>query len=592
MRTRLARHLRTPGLLLALAGLFVVATAIRPGLAQTLPEVPRDRTVKAAVDGDRGKIYNIWSMYNLGGNHQNGNSLFYEPLYFFNGLGDRTYPWLAERYRYSADFKELTYTLRPGITWSDGKPFTSEDIAYTLNHLRDLGGKLVNGKQVRQFLDVAVAVDPRTVTLKFKRPAPKFHDFLSYKGDNGVFIVPKHIFQDKEWAEFTNYDPAKGYPVTTGAWRVAFADPSQRVIDRVRTCNEWWGCRTGFMPLPSVERFILLTGLNNAQRAQAMIGGDVDATREQSIETLKKILRDNPDALGWQGKDAPYGMVSWWPTNLVLNNQDKHFSKRDVRWAVSYMINRQQTIEVAFSGAGTLSRVPWPDFKGLKPYEDAIADLLKQYPTDRYDPAKAADLLTKAGYAKDRNGIWADATGSQLTCDILGFGVFSDQGPVLAEQLRRQGIKASYSEPPNAFDLINKGQYTCSIYGQTGTASGDPYLTLALYTTAEPGAEEGAVGHNPNNFYRYSNVKYDELVDKLAAVGPNDQEAAKRLVREIMAIWLQDLPAVQLFQFHNRALYSTRRWKNWPSAENPYMNGFMFMHMGMGVVLHNLQPAR
>lgn len=576
----------------ATVGLLVFAA---PVLAQqapgNLPNVPRERTLVAAVDGGRGKFYDIWSIYNLGGNHQNGNSLFYEPLYFYDGLTDKTYPWLAEKFSYSADYRELTYHIRAGVTWSDGKPFTAGDVAYTFNALRDLGGSIPNGKQFALEVDQAIVIDPRTVTLKFKRPAPKFHDFLTYKGDGGTFMVPKHVFEDKKWAEFTHYDQAKGYPVTTGAWRVAFSDPTQRIIDRVRTCDEWWGCRTGFMPLPEIERFVLLTGLNDAQRAQAMIRNEIDTTRVTNVETLKKVLADNPSAVSWGGKKAPYGMASWWPTSLVVNNTDQHLSNRDVRWAISFFLNREQANDVAFSGAGQISRLPWPAFAGFKPYEDAIADLLAKYPTDRFDPARGEALLKAAGYAKNRDGYWANANGP-ITCDILGSNIFADQGPVLAEQLRQHGIRASYAEPPNAFELINNKRFTCAITGRNGASGGDPYLTLALYTTAVEGATPGAVVMNPNNFFHYSNKEYDAIVDQLGRVGPNDFEKSKQLVRQAMEIWLRDLPDVQLFEFLHRPVFSIVRWTNWPGEQAPYMSGLPFMHNGMGVVLHNLRAKR
>lgn len=565
--------------------------AFSQGAPAGIAEVPRERTLVAAVDGGRGKFYDIWSTYNLGGNHQNGNSLLYEPLYFFDGLTNKTYPWLAESFSYNGDYTELTYKLRDGVAWSDGTRFTSDDVAYTYNTLRDFAGSVPNSKQFGQELVAAVVVDPRTVTLKFKRPAPKFHDFLTYKGDGGVFIVPKHVFEKQKWAEFTNYDRAKGYPVTTGAWRVAFTDPTQRIIDRVKTCEEWWGCKTGFMPLPAVERFVLLTGLNDAQRAQAMIKNDIDTTRVLSVETMKKILADNPAAVSWFGKEAPYGMASWWPTSLILNNRDKHLSKRDVRWAISYFIDRDQTNDVAFSGAGQPSKMPWPAFAGFDIYDKAIADLLQKYPTDKYDPAKGEKLLTSAGYAKGADGYWANADGP-ITCDIVGSNVFADQGPVLAEQLRQHGIRASYGEPPNFFELMNGGKFTCAITGRTGASGGDPYLTLALYTTEVEGAEIGSVAHNPNNFFKYSNREFDAIVRELGSVGPDNPQKSKELVRKAMEIWLPDLPDIQLFEFMHRPVFSTAHWTNWPGKDNPYMSGLPFMHNGMAVTLHTIQPAK
>ena len=67
------------------------------------------------------------------------------------------------------------------------------------------------------------------------------------KGDSANFIVPKHIWEDKDWAEYTAYNDGAG-PVTTSPWRFSYADDTRRIIDRVETCDDWWACRTG---LPS-----------------------------------------------------------------------------------------------------------------------------------------------------------------------------------------------------------------------------------------------------------------------------------------------------------------------------------------------------
>ena len=75
----------------------------------------------------------MWNPYSIGSNHQNGPGIFYEPLAYYSAFGDKEYLWLAESYKYSPDFKELTIKTRSGIKWSDGVPFSAEDVAYTLN---------------------------------------------------------------------------------------------------------------------------------------------------------------------------------------------------------------------------------------------------------------------------------------------------------------------------------------------------------------------------------------------------------------------------------------------------------------------------
>src|SRR4029450_10235625 len=140
--------------------------------------------------------------------------------------------WLAESYKYSPDFKELTIKTRQGVAWSDGKPFSAEDVAFTLNSLKELGGKVQRGIEVQRFVESAAATDATTVVVKFKIPAPRFFYFMTYKYDIGLYIVPKHIFQGQDWTTFRHFDPSKDWPVTTSPWKVAFSSPQQKVVDR------------------------------------------------------------------------------------------------------------------------------------------------------------------------------------------------------------------------------------------------------------------------------------------------------------------------------------------------------------------------
>jgi len=107
--------------------------------------VPRNRTLTLVWSGSReGRWidYELWNPYAIGSNHQNGPGIFYEPLAYYSAFADKEYLWLAESYKYSPDFKELTIKTRSGIKWSDGTPFSADDVTYTLNSLKELGPKV------------------------------------------------------------------------------------------------------------------------------------------------------------------------------------------------------------------------------------------------------------------------------------------------------------------------------------------------------------------------------------------------------------------------------------------------------------------
>jgi peptide/nickel transport system substrate-binding protein len=252
--------------------------------------------------------FELWNPYAIGANHQNGPGILYEPLAYYSAFADKEYLWLAEGYRYRGDFRELTIKIRSGIRWSDGVPFSAEDVAYTLMSLRDLGPKVRWGVDVQQFMEEARATDPNTVVIKFKVPAPRFFFFLTYKYDIGVYIVPKHVFQGQDWATFKHFGVPEGWPVTTSPWRVAFASPQQKVLDRRQ---EWWAARAGLAPLPRVERIVWLPWVGEQQSAQALIANQLDSTMSLQPATVPTILRQNPKIITHSGQQPPYGYMDW-----------------------------------------------------------------------------------------------------------------------------------------------------------------------------------------------------------------------------------------------------------------------------------------
>lgn len=554
-----------------------------------LKEVARDRTLILIWSGREGRYidHELWNAFAIGANHQNGPGIFLEPLYYYSAFADKEIPWLAESYEYNSDQTELTYYLRPDVTWSDGVAFTAEDVAYTLNTLRDLGPAVRWGVDVELFLDEAVVLGPLTVKLKFKVPAPKFHHFITYKYDIGVYIIPKHIFEGQDWTIFGHFDIDKGWPVTTSPWRLVHSSPEQKIIDRVESPDDWWASRTGFADLPEVERIIYLPWVGETQTAQAVITNAADATLDLRPHTMKMVMEENPKLITHTYQEPPYGYVDWWPIGLIVNIDKPHFDNKDVRWALSYFVDRDELIDVAYGGAGTASLLPWPSYPSLDPFTEAISDLLETYPTNEYNPTKGDQRLTDAGYIKDSEGYWVDAAGSRIELEILGWAIFEDIGPILAAQYKAHGIDASYASPPDTSDRVDRGDFTGNLRGHGGSVAGDPYFTFRMYqsgTLAVPGA-------HMINYYRWHNDDFDRIVDDLAITSMADMARLKELTYDAMEIWLDELPDIQLIEWYHRIPMNTTYWTNWPTEDNMYVNG-AFWHLTFGMILNELEAVQ
>jgi peptide/nickel transport system substrate-binding protein len=569
------------------AGLATGLAALTPiGLAAAqLAPIPRNKTMILVWSGSReGRWvdYELWNPYSIGANHQNGPNLIYEPLAYYSAFADKTYMWLAESYQYTPDFKQLTIKTRSGISWSDGTPFSAEDVTYTLNSLRELGPKVKWGVDVQQYMKQATATDANTVVVDFLVPSPRFFFFMTYKYDIGIYIVPKHIYAGQDWPSFKHFDVAKGWPVSTGPWKVVEASLQQKVFDRRA---DWWAVKAGLAPLPKLERTIWLPSVGEQQLAQAMITNQVDAGFGVQPATFPTLFRGNPKIITHTGQKPPYGYVDWWPISLYVNNETKPFDDRDVRWAVSNYIDRQQVIDVGYLGAATVSSLPMPAYPPLQPYFDAVKDLLAKYDTLAFNPKKGDALLAGRGWKKDADGYWTK-DGARLSLPIIGFGAGGAAlGPVLSEMLKRHGIDASMSLPPDFDDRFQKGQYTGSIYGHGGSIN-EPYSTMRLYQ----GRSIAVPGAHLVNFARWKNADFDKITDEMFVTDPANTAKMKDLFHQAMEIWLPDLPDIQLVQNYHRIPWNTTYWKNWPTAENPYVNGASW-HLTYPIVLWNLQPA-
>ncbi|SVD18242.1 uncharacterized protein METZ01_LOCUS371096, partial [marine metagenome] len=268
-----------------LAVLYLAALSLLACDGAGLHGVPRNRTLILDCPEPNtcaGQIqdYNSFNPYIPGSISRIGYNFLFEPLYFFNAYEENSelIPWIAESHAFNDDYTEFTVRIRPGVEWSDGQPWSAHDFVFTINMLKDHAPQLHYSTDMATWVREAVAIDSLTAQVKLKAPNPRFlFSYFVHSGDQGVPIVPRHVWEGQDPLTFANYDPARGWPVLTGPYTMAASQPEQRIWDRR---DDWWAKKLGFQELPQVERLVYLTYMEENKRVLNLIRNTLDTCME------------------------------------------------------------------------------------------------------------------------------------------------------------------------------------------------------------------------------------------------------------------------------------------------------------------------
>lgn len=562
------------------------AVAAAPEAAAGLRSVARERTLILMSGGVDGNFTNVGlgNMYNPGSGGHNAIVAAHEPLFYYSAFGDEFIPWLATSYEYNDDYTELIVNIREGVEWSDGEPFTAEDVRFTIQTLIDKAPELRNSSEVNAWVESVEAVDDLTVRIVFYEPRPRFwFSHLTAKFDTGIYWMPAHVFRDVEdIPSFEFYDPDQGWPLHTGPYEVTLWTPEQMFID---LREDWWAAKTGFAELPEVERILRLPWTGEERAAQLVINNEVDSCLDLRATTIQTTVAQNPAIITHTGRELPLGYIDWWPTSFWFNCDEPPFNTKEMRWAISYSVDRDQMIDVALEGSGIVTQLPFPYYPPLMPYIEAAAPLLEQYNTSEYNPDKVVDLMEGQGYEQDAEGFWV-RDGERVPTVIYGAGIFNDIGPVLAEQLRRNGFDAEYSVPADVGTRRADGTAKIMLFGHGGSIV-DPFDTLDMYTSKHYRPS----GESASYFSRYRNAEYDAIIDQMAAMSPSpDDPEYMDLYLAAIEHYLENLIDCPLQQWLHRIPYNQTYWTNWPTEENSYLNG-AFWHQTVGILMRGLRAT-
>ena len=372
LRQFLFKLIRFPVVLpiLGISMLIIVDGCVQEDSAEKLPTSDKDTTLTSKVDRKDTVIFD------LGGNvipdpHNLNplvpsptgpgmNQCVWEPLFILNYETAEIESWIGESFTANQALDVWTLTIRPDVEWSDGEPFTADDIIFTINTLlADDTQSLGDSASMQQWVKRVEKVGLLKVIFYLKSPNPRFKlDYFSVRVGSSMVILPEHIWRDKDPSTFKFYDPKKGWPIGTGAYRLVSTSMNEVVFDRR---DDWWGAKSGFRPLPEPKRLIwLITGVEENRALQAA-NSELDSLTDITLGAFESIRAQNPNIVAWKDK-MPYAWLDPCPRQLSVNHTIPPWDNPKMRKAISLIIDRQQIVKIAYEDTSfpskTLPKVP------------------------------------------------------------------------------------------------------------------------------------------------------------------------------------------------------------------------------------------
>jgi peptide/nickel transport system substrate-binding protein len=560
--------------------------------AEALEEVPRNRTVILENIEGRVDLPDNMNPYVPGVILENGVwQATLESLFYSNYETGQLIPWLASGHSYSADQKHVTITIRDGVKWSDGVPFTADDVAFTINMLKS-NDALKYSADMKQWVANVVAADHHTVEITLTSPNPRFVvDYFGVRIWNTILVMPKHIWEHQDPLTFKNLDLAKGWPIGTGPYRVVRATATETVFDRR---DDWWAATTGFHSAPAPERAIWSVAPTEEIRAAKAANNELDAMWTLGRVAFETVRAKNPNIVGWT-KHLPYAYLDPVPATLVLSNAVAPFDDSAVRWAISYALDREEISEVVYEGLSEATDSIFPLYPGLKAYLDRNKALLIKYPMSQHNLDRSAQLMSSKGFRRDAEGFWVGSDGKRISFATIVRGPREENlkmGDVFVRQLRKAGFDASCQAREGAvfYDEISRGLAKAYGIGVSGSATGsDPYKSFS-FLHSRNATPLGVPAPNHGAATRFKNAEFDHLVDQMAAMSPDDPKFAA-IADKALEIFARELPVIPVTQRRPLTPFNNMYWTNWPTAENNYVQPGHWWVTGLHILL-NIKPAK
>jgi peptide/nickel transport system substrate-binding protein len=431
------------------------------------------------------------------------NSLIFNGLIKYNRNLDGFVGDLAESWKLNIGPEpDITFFLRRGVLWQDGKEFTANDVKFTYDKIMDPKTNTVR-RSSYEWVKKAEALDPYTFRVTYKQPfSPGLESW-------SIGTIPEHLLRDVD----INAAPFNRHPIGTGPFRfVEWLSDEKIVLEANPRYFEGKPLLDGI-----IYRIIPEAALNETE----VLAREIDYSGIYPFEYRRMNQLPFLEAYSQPGLGYTY---------IGYNLNNPLFQDRRVRRALTYAINREAVVQYVLYGLGMVATGPFPNNMWYgNPHVRPIP----------FDPEKARQLLAEAGWHPNRNGI-LEKEGRPFRFTLItnnGNDTRRDVAVLIQRQLRDIGIDVNlefYEWSVFITDYIDARHFDACLLGWSLSVDPDAY---EIWHSSQ--IEKGF------NFISYRNPEVDRLLVEGRRV--YDLEKRKEIYWRIHQLIAEDQPYTFLF---------------------------------------------
>jgi peptide/nickel transport system substrate-binding protein len=444
----------------------------------------------------------------------------------FNGLvgideKQEIVPELAERVETSEDGLKYTFSLRNDVTWhpkegEEPKPFTADDVIFTYNVM--MHPKTITSLKVRfEFIESAAKVDDHTVEFTLKRPILNGLAKFSFK------IIPKHGPENSEF--LTREDPFVHKPIGTGPYMLRNITGDHEVI---LVANEGY-----FKGRPHINKLIAKPFADQNIMSQALMFNAIDMIVLVNPRDIPQIQGDKRFVL------QPYNALSY--SFFGYNMRNPLLADKRVRKAITHAVNRQEMLDSFFQGQGTIISGPYAP--GSWAYNLDVQPL-------PYDPEKAIELLSEAGFTRGADGIM-EKDGKKLSLTL--------KVPIEKESEAVKRVVLAFKNYLGKIGMDIQAEFKEWLAWKEDVFRTHEFDVIFASWVFDDSADITSLFHSSeigpwmNNFGAYGNPEVDSLIveSKLTL----DHEKRRTIYRKLHSLLADECPYTFLWTLTNYAAY-------------------------------------